>query len=478
MSDLATDLTGALARFFSNLDLCDVPTNVKAEGRRLLLDSIGCMIAATHTRMAPITHGLADFLGDGNLASVVGRKQRTSLAGALYANGRLANCMDFDDTFPVAHHFGAGAVVAALALAEARKSTGAQLLQALIAGYELGGRVASACGQIIFFKDGRVVGYPKLYSCATPVVFAAAGAAIRLECQDEDLARETFGIAGSNAPLPAAKKWSGSVDLPDCKYADVGWATLVGVFAARSAALGATGFAGMFDGDQNVIKMSGTDRFDPDLLIGGLGSRWMLADITYKPWPTCRWTHQALTALSKATAKVQIDPEQIQRITIGTNGYTSTPRFCNPVPRTFCSRQFSIPHAVAMLLLGVAVGPEWLDEAQDDNPKVRALRDKVFVEEWDHANTFGSHLVREQTRNMPARVAILMRDGTRLEAESDFALGDPWTTETAWGDEQVIEKFRVASGLSTERANAVIEATLNIEAQPDVELIVSVLREL
>lgn len=475
--DTGADLTGALARFASNLRLADAPANVKTEARRLALDSIGCMIAATRTRMAPIAYGLVDFLGEGNVASVAGRKQHASLAGALYANGRLANCMDLDETFPVAHHFGVAAVVAALALAEARKATGSQFLQAVITGYELGGRVASAIGQPMFFKDGLITGYPQLYSCAPPTVFAAAGAAIQMESQDEILARQTIGIAGSNTPLPASGKWAASIDLPDCKYADAGWAALVGVHAARSAALGATGFSTIFDGDQGLIKMSGTDRFDPDMLVGGFGSRWMLSDITYKPWPTCRWTHHPLTALGKAAANASIDPQQIERVVIGTNVLLSTPRFINPKPRTFCSRQFSIPHAVAMLLLGIPVGPAWLDEAQDENQSVRALREKVCVEQWDPANTFGSHIVREQWRNMPARAVIVMRDGTRLESETEFALGDPWTTETVWGDEHVIEKFRAVSGLSAARADQVIQAVLDIEVQPDVESIVSVLRE-
>ncbi|MGX1350532.1 2-methylcitrate dehydratase PrpD [Bradyrhizobium elkanii] len=91
MTNTSADLTGALARFASSLGLSDVPVNVKAEARRLVLDSIGCMLAAAHTRMAPIAYGSADFLGNGNIASLEGRKHRASLAGALYANGRLAN---------------------------------------------------------------------------------------------------------------------------------------------------------------------------------------------------------------------------------------------------------------------------------------------------------------------------------------------------------------------------------------------------
>ncbi|UPJ47863.1 MmgE/PrpD family protein [Bradyrhizobium sp. 200] len=470
MDSTSTDLTSALARFTSTLNLADVPTDVKADARRLLLDSIGCILAAARTRMAPIVHGLAELLGDGNVASIAGCKQRASLAGALYANGRLANCMDLDETFPVGHHFGAGAVVAALALAEARKATGSQFLQALIAGYELGGRVASACGAHIFGKTGSV----SHFSVST--VLAAAGVAIQLEAQDETLARQTLGIAGSNTPLPSM--WPGkSMELPDSKYQDAGWAVLAGVFAARSATLGATGLSAIFDSERGLIKMCGTDRFDPDTLVGDLGSRWMLSDITYKPWPTCRWMHQPLTALVMAASRATIDPQQIESILIGTNVLVSGPRFCNSTPRTWVSRQYSFPHAVAMVLLGIPVGPAWLDDTTDDIQHVKELREKVRVESWDVANDYPGRIVRGQLRNMPARITIVMRDGSRLEAETDFALGDPWKSDTAYGDDHVVEKFRVVSGLSKARADVVIQAILSIEKQVSVEPVVSVLRD-
>lgn len=470
MINTCRDLTGALARFASTLDLADVPENVKTDARRLLLDSLGSMISASRTHMARIAYGMADLLGAGSIASVVGRKQRASIAGALYANGRLANCMDLDETFPVGHHFGTAAVVAALALAEARNAKGSQFLEAMITGYELGGRVASACGAHMFGKKGCV------YHFSVSAVFAAAGVAIQLEAQDESVARQTLGIAGSNTPLPSM--WPGeSLDLPHSKYQDAGWAALAGVFAARSATLGATGLSAIFDDEPSLIRMCGTDSFDPDTLVGDFGSRWMLADITYKPWPTCRWLHQPLTALMKATANASIEPQQIDRVVIGTNVLVSEPRFTNPSPRTWVSRQYSIPHAVAMVLLGIPIGPAWLDEASGCDQTIRELREKVHVEAWEPANKYASYIVRGQLRNMPARATIVMRDGRRLAAETNFALGDPWTRETAYGDEHVIEKFRAVSGLSTAQANEVIETVLEIEAQPNVGSLVALLRD-
>lgn len=145
MTESCKDSTRAVARFASTLDWSIVPSKIKAEACRRLLDSVGCILSARRTHVAPID-GMADFLEDGDAASVVERKQRINLAGALCANGRLESCMDLDETLPVGHHFGAAVFVAALGVAVAGKATGSKLLQSATAGQKVGGRVASAHG--------------------------------------------------------------------------------------------------------------------------------------------------------------------------------------------------------------------------------------------------------------------------------------------------------------------------------------------
>ncbi|QOZ66642.1 hypothetical protein [Bradyrhizobium arachidis] len=62
------------------------------------------------------------------------------------------------------------------------------------------------------------------------------------------------------------------------------------------------------------------------------------------------------------------------------------------------------------------------------------------------ANKYVGQIVRGQLRNMPARVTIVMRDGTRPQAETDLALGDPWKSDTAYGDDHVVENFELQAG--------------------------------
>ncbi|MCP1909577.1 2-methylcitrate dehydratase PrpD [Bradyrhizobium elkanii] len=222
--------------------------------------------------------------------------------------------------------------------------------------------------------------------------------------------------------------------------------------------------------------MSGVERFDPDLLVGALGERWLLPDITYKPWRSCRWMHQPLTALLRALHGESVDPREIQEVALGTNVFCCTPRFTTPEPTTFCSRQFSIPQSVAMILLGIPVGAGWMDEAQDDDPRRTRTPGEGACRKMGSANAWGRHIVHEQWRNMPARADVVMRDGRRFAAETEFALGDPWSSDTAWSHAEVTAKFKEVSGLADAAADAVIDAVLNLEEEPDTARIVSAMR--
>jgi len=105
--------TGALSDFVSGLRLADVPQGVQAEAKRVLADTFACAVSGTGTEIGPIAQALARCFGTAPQASVAGESAKASVMAALYANGRIANAMDFDETFPVGAHFGVGAAVAA-----------------------------------------------------------------------------------------------------------------------------------------------------------------------------------------------------------------------------------------------------------------------------------------------------------------------------------------------------------------------------
>ncbi|WP_288583197.1 MmgE/PrpD family protein [uncultured Methylobacterium sp.] len=461
-----------LARIFSALTWAEVPEPVRRETERLLLDTLGCLLAGADTEIGPIARKVGLALGGGIPVFVAGGAD-LGLLGAIYANARLANALDLDETFPVGAHFGVGAVASALGLAEAQKQSGAAFLTAILTGYELGARLASEIGPVIEITDGRVTGFPVIWGVAAPVVLAAAGAAARLLAQDPDTFAQTLGVAGANTPIPAGAHWAAAVDLPNAKYCDAGWCAVTGAGAALAVEAGTTGFPTILDGPSGLARVSGAVSPGVAHLTEGLGERWLIADITYKPWPSCRFTHPVLTALGAILANERPAVDAITAIVVETGPLNGSARFTLATPRTFASRQFSFPHLVAMQLLAVPPGPAWSDPRWVEDPVATALRAKVSFVSHPRGEDFVHSLTRNQMRTLPGGIQLHLADGRVLRAESDTAQGDPWDPGTLLSDEMLAAKVR---GLVPGPVEPLIEAVEGLSRAPSVGPLIAALR--
>lgn len=439
--------TETISRFFVRMTLDDVPAAIRHEAKRILLDTLGCLVGGRASEIAPISDRLALLLGgsvgaDGSTLVGCGP---TGILSAVYGNARMANALDFDETFPVGTHFASGAVAAALALGESEKASGEAVLRAVIVGYELGARVADYIGSVVQVDDGKVTGFAQVWGVAAPVVLAAMGAAAAIAGLDAEQFATAIGLAVTNAPLPAGALWSSAVDLPNCKYCDAGWCAVAGVFAVLSVKAGVTCSRTALDGAAGLARMCGVETFDEGSLVRDLGNRWLVADVTYKLWPTCRFTHYALSALQRILTEEQLAPEDIREIIVKTGPLAASARFTKPLPVTFSSRSFSYPHMVAMMVRGIAPGPEWLEPRNVTAPETRAISDLTTVIPHPQGADFASAMNGNQIREMPGGILVRTSKG-EFEADSKFAIGDPWSEVSRVGDDDLIEKFRRMCG--------------------------------
>jgi 2-methylcitrate dehydratase PrpD len=464
--------TRVLSKYVSGLSLEAVPGHVRHEAKRLVLDTLGCLIAGVDCEIGSIASTMAAWFGLQSRATIAGAQARGSVLGAIYANARTANALDFDETFPVGAHFGSAGVVVALALAEELGLSGQEMLLATIAGYEFAGRVASYIGPVVHVDSGRVVGFPDVWGVAAPVVIAAAAATAKARQYEPSLFQQAIGLAGSNAPLPVGAQWSSAVDLPNCKYCDAGWCAVTGTVAALSAQEGSRGFTELLDGDRGLARMYGVANADSSLLTADLGRHFMLEDITYKPWPSCRFTHYALTALAELRERRPLAVESIREVVVETGPLAASARFTNPEPTTFASQQFSYPHMIAMMLLDVPPGPAWFDPKHAADPAVRALKVKTRIVQHARASQFAETFVRNQIRTMPGGITIVTSDGV-YRAESDYARGDPWSPSSRFGDADILEKF--AALVPGEDGAELADAVMNLEHEASVSRIAAAL---
>ena len=433
-------VTRKLAEFSAQTRYEQLPAEVVRESKRLLLDTIGCAVGAVYTDSGGIALKHVRALGGNPIATIMGTGERTSPVNAAYANARLANVLDADDTFPTGSHFGSTTVFSALALAEQQKRTGRDLITAIAVGFDVGARIGSSLGLSITVEDGKVTGYAKLSGTSATMTWASVGAATSISQLGTDRTTHAFGIAGANTPLPAHAKWSGSVSLPMHKYSDAGWCAQTGVSATLLAELGSTGYADILDGDPAFWRFFGAAKCDFSALSDNLAQHWHIMNTTYKPWPSCRWTQYPLTAFFKLKQELGLQADEIDRIVVKANPFAQSARFKQQQPDNQISAEFSHAHALAMGAFGVPPGPLWYDEDALKSPKYQAFRSRVTVELEPRAANLAQWMENGQFRRIPGGVEVHARGKVHI-ASVDMAAGDPWSKDTLFTDEALRQKF-------------------------------------
>src|SRR2546421_7666864 len=129
-------LTAELGRFVSALALSDVPLEAQAVAKTGFTDCFGVMIAgAREGVVALIDRELAGH-DAAALASLIPSGARRNVEDATLVNGVAAHVLDYDDV-TLDGHPSAVLVPAILAQGEASGSSGAEMLTAYVAGYEV-----------------------------------------------------------------------------------------------------------------------------------------------------------------------------------------------------------------------------------------------------------------------------------------------------------------------------------------------------
>ena len=134
---MTAGFTAAVAEQVTAIRSDCLPAEVAERTRHMLLDWLGVTIAGSAEPSARIAQRVAAAEGGAPLASVVGTGLRTGPQQAALANGVAAHALDYDDGNRWAGaHPSAPIVSAVLALAEARDATGAQAVEAIVAGIQ------------------------------------------------------------------------------------------------------------------------------------------------------------------------------------------------------------------------------------------------------------------------------------------------------------------------------------------------------
>ncbi len=139
------DLTHTLAERVSALEYRDLPEPVREVARQCMLDYLGVAIAGADDQLVRILLDEISEAGGAPQASIIGHACRLPVLSAALVNGAAGHALDYDDVnVAMPGHPSVAILPGLLALAEARASSGRDVLTAFVAGYETECRIGAA----------------------------------------------------------------------------------------------------------------------------------------------------------------------------------------------------------------------------------------------------------------------------------------------------------------------------------------------
>jgi len=440
-----------IARWAARVDGRRLPPPVRAMVRRLLIDVAGLCVAARRTDYVGAACASAGARGT---ASALGHKAPRGAYDAALINGIAAHGEDFDDTFeggPV--HAGAVIVPAVLAVAEEQRLGGAAVLAGVAVGVEVMCRGSLVAPQAIHkagFHPTAVLG----------ALGAAAAVATALRLPPAATAR-ALGIAGSMAAGIIEYLADGS----STKRLHAGWAAQSGIRAARLAAAGFTGPLTVLEGTHGFYKgFAPSKPADFTRLTEGLGTRWVAADLAFKPY-ACGTMTQPFVDCAIALARGGVAAADIVALTCavgeGTVHRLWEPLALKQAPPNGYAAKFSTPYCVAIGFLEGKAGLAEFTDARARDRRVRALAAKVSYV-IDPAN--------EYPRNFTGQIRARLAEGSERELRQPHMRGG---AHEPLSEADIVAKYRDNcrfGGWSARRAQAVLAALERIAAAGAVDL--------
>ena len=450
-----------LAAWVTDLRFSDIDAPTVAYAKELLLDHLGCATRGGTVDTADAVARMLAAIGadEGPALTAVVAKSPLRPEWATFANGVHAHSIELDDTHSASSsHPAVVTIPAALATAELQAASGEELLTAIVAGYEVVGRL------------GRALDPQKVYARGfhpTGVIgpFAAAAVTAKLLGLSARELAHAFGIAASQA----AGRLEFFSDGAWTKRFHPGWASHSGYLAARLAQAGFTGPLLAFEGRDGVLSGYGAaDR--SALSTADLGAPFELSQTSVKPYACCRYNQGPIDLAIALASEHDLGPEDIARVRVGVVSQ-AIPIVVEPVERKLSpandvDAQFSLPYAIG---LGIVMRKATLDEYAEptlSSPAVRAVAAKVVAEVRPDFDARFPAL-------WPAEVEIETVDGRTLRMQTDFPKGDP---ENRLSPEAMSAKFRSLAGavLSDGELDAVEGAVSAIETNGMGPLIASI----
>jgi 2-methylcitrate dehydratase PrpD len=441
---LLANATRDQASFGARLHFEAIPPEVVERIKLSVLDSIACCLFGStlpwtrkvaHLAMAEKAHPAA---------SVWGMNEKTSIALAVLVNSTAGHAFELDDIHKESIiHAGSIATPVALAFAEERALSGADVITAMVAGYELGHRVGNAATMSLFFRGFHPQG--------TSGTFVAAATAARAIGLSAEPFQHALGIAGSQAGGLMAAQEGAMV-----KRFHSGRAAQSGVYAALLAADGFTGILDVLEAPYGGYLSTYSDQPNPARLTAGLGTTWETLNVGYKPHASVTSIHTALDGLAAIMRDENLTASDIARVEAGLSPMTHVHCAWEYKGQGVTAAQMNLYFGLAVIALdGVAFTEQYRDDRLHD-PRILDFISRISACVDPEIESMGAPF------RHAARIKVTTRSGQHIEKLVLHRRGSP---ENPLKPEDIEYKFRhvLGSCIPQERVARIQHLVSNLE---------------
>ena len=438
MDDLAGGASARMAAHIAQTRYADLAPAVIHAFKRALLDHVTCAVAGS---AMPVSRALLSYFRENDasrVATVIASGAKLSASNAALVNGANTHGLDFDDGHTQGSAHPSGVIFpAALAAAEQYGATPQQLVLAVVLGYDVMVRIAAAMHPTTAQRG--------FHNTPLAGVFGAAAAVASLLGLDAAQANHALGLAGSFAGGIRQYLEAGA----EVKRIHPGKAARDGLLCAEFARRGISGPGRILEGRYGFAETHAGGQFKWNRLLDGLGERFEICHVYFKPYPCCRHYHAVMDGIRALREQHCIRPQDVASLrlgiyAVGVHGHDH--KHCT----SLLDAQMSAPVGAALALADGDVGAHLFLPESLQRPQVQRLvklADTCVDEECE--------------RIYPARrsgaVAMTLNDGRKFATR---VLDPKGESENPMSDADLERKFSVNCEpvIGNARCRAVLDA--------------------
>jgi 2-methylcitrate dehydratase PrpD len=389
-----------------------LPAAAVARAKSVLVDELCCMVLGRRLPAGELLGRYVDSLGGRPEATVAGTRLRAPRAFAALANGTAGHADELDGAHITEGHPGATLVATCLAVAEERRASGRELLNALVLGYDLATRLVDAVGGRYHLLTSRHVHTDFLHA------FGAAAAAGRLLGLPANQYRHAWALTACQA-ISLAAFFEEREHLS--KSFTYGHGAYAGVTAAVLAELGMEGNDDVFGAKHGVLAAwGGLDR--ADALTAGLGTNFAIMDVNFKFYSAGYPIHAQIEATLGLMRDHGLRTSDV--VGIDVRATTECIEVVDSRRMPSISVQVMLPVAMIAGRLGFA---EAHNEDNLRDPEVKRLGDTITL-------TPDPEMDREDHRGRGAEVTLRTTDGRSLSRHVRWPHGHCRAGDVTWDE--------------------------------------------